>query len=613
MTLKAGKFATCDFYLQDEAKTPIASAVEMECNNKGGGGLRLRGQVWFNPGDFSGSRISMSGNEVKLIGNKSVVFTDLKLAVWTPIPDSTKLDCAFQDWPPGARDQPPTQESGYWSIANYVGQGFNVYGAYGMSSATGLLFNYPDDSVHTFQLQGKTLSIPTAILGVDDPSSYSTHASGSTRESYQDSLATSANIQTGIGAFSGDVHASFSTTETSGSDFAFNKLTYISQLGHLELRVDPANLTDSLKASIAALPDRVDPNNLQPFAAFFQQHGVFYIWRIVFGGSLDMYTAVAKSSGLNTQDIEVEVEASYGALFKAGAKVAASEKRETFKQNASSWVRASGGDLSLVAQLGMADAESASPDSVKLFTDWVKSVTVSPAPVDFKLKGIWELCGSKRNAVQNAWAVYAQVMHPKLTIQTYGAPSQNPPIITLGRQLKPVGQAFTPGNGWQIVILDRSNILNDSGLKFNRYYSLPPHNLNNNRISNAYDAMYAEVKGSGYADSDHLLIAVSYGLEQNWGPTGDFFGLLHACGGSTRNLNLVKPSEIGSGFPNDWTDYILVGAFDSGTGMGVDYAVSMMCAADRPDVPRQQNPVVEVLFYRNGGDEPYTFALGSAH
>ena len=84
---------------------------------------------------------------------------------------------------------------GYWSLANYVGQGFNVYGAYDMTSTTGLLFDFPDDTGHDFSFQGKTFQIPKTVLGAESVNTYFQHVSGSTRESYQDSVATSANVQ----------------------------------------------------------------------------------------------------------------------------------------------------------------------------------------------------------------------------------------------------------------------------------------------------------------------------------------------------------------------------------------------------------------------------------
>lgn len=501
--------------------------------------------------------------------------------------------------------------NGYWSLANYVGQGFNVYGAYDMTSTTGLLFDFPDDTGHDFSFQGKTFRIPITVLGAESVNTYFQHVSGSTRESYQDSLATSANVQVGIGAFSGDLKASFSSEFQTASEFAFDRYTSYSKLGTLELRVDPSNITTSLAGAIDKLPATSNPGNLQVFADFFQRFGVYFIWRVVFGGSLQLYTAVNKASGLSTQDISVEAEASYGALFKAGMKVATSSRRETFNKNAFTSVNAIGGDLKLAAQLGLVDPNAPSADSVKLFVDWVGTVAASPAPVDFSLKGIWELCGDKRQAVETAWALYAQLMHPKLTIQTYGLPAPTQlPIITLGRQLKPAPAASpSPFGGWQIAILDRSNVLGDDGVKFSRHYPLPGGtDRGHSDITRAYDAMYRDITGSGCATPEHLMLAVSYGLEQNWGPVGDFFGLLHSCGGSTRNLEWIKAWDIGSG-NTSFSNYMLVGAFDSGTGMGVDFASgSGYVKAGEPMV---HNPVMQVMFYRDGKDAPYTFALAS--
>lgn len=506
----------------------------------------------------------------------------------------------------------PSDATGYWSLANYVGQGFNVYGSYDMTSTTGLLFDFPDNDGHDFDFQGKTFLIPKTVLGAESVNTYYQHVSGSTRESYQDNLATSANVQVGIGAFSGDLKASFSREFQTASEFAFDRYTSYSKLGTLELRVDPSNITGSLAKAIDQLPATGEPGNLQAFADFFQRFGVYFIWRVVFGGSLQLYTAVDKSSGLSTQDISVEAEASYGALFKAGMKVATSTRRETFNKNASTSVSAIGGDLKLAAQLGLVDPNAPSADSVKLFADWVGSVVASPAPVDFSLKGIWELCGDKRQAVETAWALYSQLMHPKLTIQTYGLPAPTQlPIITLGRQLKPA-PAASPGRygGWQIVILDRSNVLGDDGVKFNRHYALPGATESERHVGIAqmYDTMYRDITGSGCATSGYLMVAVSYGLEQNWGPLGDFFGLLHSCGGSARNLDWVKASEVGSG-NSSFTNYLLVGAFDSGTGMGVDFASGSDFA--RAGEPKVHNPVMQVMFYRDGKNAPYTFALAS--
>jgi hypothetical protein len=499
--------------------------------------------------------------------------------------------------------------TGYWSIANYIGQGFDVYGKYDMSSTTGLLFNYPDATAHEFILQGKSFLLPASVLGVEDGTSYFKEASGSTRETYQDSLATEANVEVGIGAFSGDVKASFARQYTSASDSSFLRITAITQLGHLDLRTDQTDLTAPLARAIASLPDHVDPANLQPFADFFEQYGVYYVWRIILGGSLQMLIAVDNSSKLTSQDISVEAHASYASLFKVGAKVETSQKHENFEKSSSTTIQTSGGDVGLAASLVALDPGSASATTVKLFTDWVSSVASAPAAVDFRLKPIWELCGDKRGAVMTAWRLYSQVMHPKLTIQTYGYVGSHttPPIVTLGRQLKP--DASLPpvaAGGWQIIILDRSNVLGDDGVRFNRYYSFDP--ANHHDIPAVYDAMYRDIVGSGFATAANLLIAVSFGIQINWGPTGDFYGLLSACGGSARNLGFVKPWDIGSG-NNTFSDYILVGAFDSGTGSGVDYASGNGWTAQGEPVLR--NPTMQVLFYRDQRDAPYTFALAS--
>ena len=158
---------------------------------------------------------------------------------------------------------------GYWSLANFVGQGFQVYGAYSFDSTRGNLFNFPRNEVHDFKFQGVTVQIPDAMEGTENARSYIEQMHGSTREEYQNTLAASAEVEAGFGAFSGSIKASFSSSYENTTEYSFNKFTYFSVLCSLELRADAKLLAAGFAEAIANLPDNLD--DLQPFSEFFEK------------------------------------------------------------------------------------------------------------------------------------------------------------------------------------------------------------------------------------------------------------------------------------------------------------------------------------------------------
>lgn len=494
---------------------------------------------------------------------------------------------------------------GYWSPANYVGQGFHVYGAYSFDSTAGSLFQYPRDQVHDFTFQGTTVQIPDAMDGTEDARSDIAEAYGSTREEYQNKLAVSADVEVGIGAFSGSISSSFSSNYDNTTEYAFHKSTYHSSLCSLELRREADNLAPGFQAAIDALPD--DLTDLQPFSDFFERFGTHYIWRVTYGGSLELCTAVKKSTLLTEHDISVSASAQYASICKVGVKVDSSDKYARFEENSTTRIRAAGGNQTLAAGL-IGQPPQPSKETVDDYTAWVASIADDPSPTAFKLKGVWDLCGQKAGIVRQAWDEYGAIMHPKLAIVTERSAS-TAPIITLGRALAATNP-FEPSiyGGWQVIVLDRYDVLSDCGVKFNKTYGFST-DRSARSISGTYDAMYDDVmdcvEASDAPRSSLLLVAVSYNLQMNWGPMGSFYDLLYSCGGSTENLKRVQPWNPGSE-NSAKIDYVLVGAFDSGVGAGLDFAGGWWSQISFMSME------YSAAFYRSRLKGPYTFSLIAA-
>jgi hypothetical protein len=487
---------------------------------------------------------------------------------------------------------------GYWSLANFVGQGFQVYGDYSFESTLGSLFHFPPDKVHSFTFQDVTVEIPDAMDGKEYAKSEIDFIHGSTREEYQNKLAVSASVEAGFGAFSGSIKSSFSQNFENTTEYSFSNLTYSSTLCILDLRSDAHQeyLLPSFSESIAKLPDNL--GDLQPFSRFFEQYGTYFIWQVTYGGRLSISTAVNKSTLLTEKDISVAAQAQYASIFKAGVKVDDSDKYKKFAQNSSTLIKASGGNQTLTTAF-VGQPPEPSNETKRCFTDWVASIPLDAAPILFKLKGIWELCGSKRDLVYQAWNEYGAQMHPRLTAVA-AQTGEAPPIITLNRQLKPTN-TFQPSKygGWEVIVLDRFDVLSEKAVKLNKTY--PLHFSRD--IYETYDQIWNDIIQSGYANEKHLLLVVTFGIQRNLGPMGNFFELLYTTGGSTQNLNQIKPWNVGS-VNGDYVWYFLIGAFNSGVSAGVDFAGGEW----------QKSPVLEynVAFYRDRHNGPYAFSLVSA-
>jgi hypothetical protein len=490
----------------------------------------------------------------------------------------------------------------YMSQANMLGQGFNIYGPYSDQSLLLPLFNFAATPTQTFRFQGQDYEIPSIVQGIENSRTISNEGSYASREGFQSAIAIFANVDASYGAFSGQLEAAYSNEYTSAAEYSYAfKNTYV-QMGQLQLNPDPKYLNPAFVAAVAKLPSTATPKNLGAFSDFFGQFGVYYTESVSLGASFEYYAAVNKASSEGTQTIWAMLQAQYDGAYLTGSvdtSVTSTQNWQNYSQNAYLTLITNGGDPQAAAVLQNLDPKNPSTATVAAYQTWLGTIGAHPAATNFKLAGIWNLCGDKRDAVHDAWALYGAQMHPRLSIETASGMLFNPPTVILGRQIKPATPPATTA-GWQITILDRKNVLDDSGIKFNRYYTVDPDNWDSQ-----YEQMYADmtrdIQASGFFDNDHLLIAVSWGLDQDCVPTSDFYGLLRACGGG-KNL-VYWENNFSPGSDSDvWAVYALVGIIHEGPDTGIE-------GWGGPVFQQGVNITVGAYFYRLSVDDPYTIGL----
>lgn len=489
----------------------------------------------------------------------------------------------------------------YLSQANFVGQGFDIYGAYNIkTSRITLLFDPEKAGTHEFTFLGKTYALPAYIDGAENTEATYLEETLNTRDEFQNTIAAHAKVNASYGAFSGQMEAAYSRQFTRNNEYMYSFRNYYTRLATLFIKIETQYLTDYFAQRIGELPDHVTQENLIDFEEFFEDFGAYFTSEVNLGGSLDYYVAIDKLSSLTTHEASAMLKAEYRALFASGGvsgdiKVSANWQKYSASREVK--IMASGGDPALLTQLINLDPSNPGLDSVQSFSEWASSVQLHPAIADFQLKGIWELCGTKRQVVEEAFGLYGSKMRPRMNVE---ASYETIPLIILGNQIKPPSDPNSTV-GYQMVIIDRSN-LTPGGVVFNRYYTVPSTGYRYTHFEAMYNQMGADILQGGYDNPNYVLALASFGMPWNAPPTSSFYGLLRSAGGGTKLQGWMDMTDPGS-FSGGQAVYILVGIFGLGPNTGVE-----ALGDDWRGTPVAE---LQVFFYGQRGTDLYTIGSGS--
>ena len=492
-----------------------------------------------------------------------------------------------------------TQDLPFLSQANSLGQGFDVYGVYGAASLLRPIFDLNDTPTTVFTFLGKDYQIPSIVRGVQDTTSNFNSGSFASREGFQGKIATFAGVDGKYGAFSGELRAAFATEYERTSEYYFSFKNFYTRLGYLQLNPETTFLTAEFSEAVSALPDTVTLQNLPVFADFFSRFGAYYTSQVALGASLQFYNGVSRTTTDSVTQIAAMLDVHYTGLFSSGnidAKTLASQEWKTYAANSTLSVSTTGGDAIGAAHLQSIDPRNPSQATVDAYNGWLETVSDNPAVSEYKLSGIWNVCGDKKAVVQRAWQLYGSAMHPRLTMETT-SPAVQPPTITLGYEIKPT----TPPDrmsGWQIAILDRTDVSTPSKVVFDRYYTFDKDWSVS--YQTVYQTMARDIRQSGQADEDHILLACAFGINYNCVPGSDFYGLLRAAGAGEQLQRWVQNATPGSG-NSDNACYAMIGVFDQGADTGLE--------TFKHDYDKNVQLDLNAYFYRLAYGSPYTFGL----
>ncbi|AWI25238.1 MAC/perforin domain-containing protein [Flavobacterium pallidum] len=481
-------------------------------------------------------------------------------------------------------DLTESSEPVYLSQSNAVGQGVDVFGRVNPDSFIMPLMDPLKSGLHKFTFLGKDFVIPKYVTAIENPMAYFQGSTCNTREEFQNSIAVNASAKAGYGLFSGEMKAAFDRQYKSSAEYAYTYSNFYSTLGLLEMGESAGYLRNTFQASVDALPDTVNEGNLNAFVDFFRDYGIYYTDKVEMGGSLEFYVSVKKTSQLTDIQISAMMKAQYKGLFTNGSIETGVEGTLAWKNytaNSEYHIVATGGNSALAGALAGIDPMNPSGDTVKLYNAWLESVNKHPALTNLRLKGIWMLCGNKKDVVNAAWELYGPTIHPKITIENesrtsaWPPPAARTPIITLnGDQIKPKTGAISPV-GYQATIL--SNDGKTPHILYDKYFCLnPSERIWNENWKLLYKQMITELQMSEFYAKDNILLLTSFGMGNNLCPTREGYEFLK-LNGAGKQVEFweahCSPGSVGGGI-NIWVtfplNYMLASNLRNGPNTGVE-------------------------------------------
>ncbi|MFJ5779563.1 MAC/perforin domain-containing protein [Streptomyces sp. NPDC093094] len=473
------------------------------------------------------------------------------------------------------------------SQAKAVGQGFNVYGALSSESLVRPLVDPTKAGTTVFNFQGVDYTIPDYVVGVEDPSSYVIRTVSETREEAQNALSVHAGVGGSYGAFSGEMEADFSFERNTSSDSYFCYWRSVNSLAVLETNPDLAKkaISDDFAAAVDGLPLPLSEENKEDYFDFFAVFGPFYTRHVTLGGNLTFLNQVTRNESITKASVELSVKAQYDGLYATGKldlSGITTNQWSSYRDDSRVMVEGVGGDQALLAQLAGVDPWHFSKASADLATAWTRSLGSAAGLVDFDLGGVWELISDPERAaaVQEAWQLYSEIMHLKISVQSWstGLPwpcdiPARPPILISDKVIKPKDPPASPV-GAQVIVLDGNNAASPHGVLLDRYYCLPVEYAWPMTYQAMWDKMAADLEG--YDQRGNILLMVTFGQFLNMPPTDSALAMFETAGASAVVQDWITHCDPGSqqDDPSVWTAfprvYALAGVFGHGPGTGIE-------------------------------------------
>jgi hypothetical protein len=208
------------------------------------------------------------------------------------------------------------------ATSTYVGQSINVFLEFDVKSAIQPLFAANSDTdYHTVSILGEQYSVPKYCLYSESPSAEIEVISSGSQEHFLDSLARSAKVETGIGAFSAEVGVNFTAKTDKLATAQFMQARNLSRFGNFSLAsssVAQAMLDPDFVADRDALPAAFSNDKAQPFFDFFEHWGGYYIKAVDLGAMLTLSVSYNSKSMLSTTELDAMFKAQYSGLFSSG-------------------------------------------------------------------------------------------------------------------------------------------------------------------------------------------------------------------------------------------------------------------------------------------------------
>lgn len=506
------------------------------------------------------------------------------------------------------------------SQAKAVGQGFNVYGSFDASSLTRPLVDPAKAGTTTFRFQGVSYLVPDYVIGVENVQSYVVKTVAEDREAAQEEISVHAGVGASYGAFSGEIQSDFDYSSDTTSDSYYCYWRSFNQLAILETNPDLAKaaISDDFAAAVAALPLPLSEENQTDYFDFFALYGPFYTRSVTLGGDLSIFNEVTKSTSVTSASLEFALKAQYDGLYVTGdldLSGLTTAQWDAYRSSSNVSIKGLGGDQSILASLAGVDPWTFSTASATLATAWAKSLGEEPGLVDFSLGGVWELIADPQRsaAVQEAWQLFAQVMHPRLSIESWSAQLPWPcradprtPIVIGSKIIKPTTPITSP-IGAQVTILAGNDPVSEHAVQFNQYYSLPLADDWSSNYATMWNQIASDVLGK-YDQNGDILLLVTFGLDANMPPTDEAAALLKTAGSGNALTTWIDTCNPGSevGTPGLWTGYPCVYAFVG--AFGNEQGSSVEVVTRTGSNPAEVN--LTVYLYREAYDGQYTIALG---
>lgn len=501
---------------------------------------------------------------------------------------------------------------------NWMSAGFNIYGAYDLASSV---------------LPRRVFDPGKAPVGEDTPvgklpvymafrrlgTSHFFKASGDGRDSFQSKFAARAGVDVSVGAFSGHVEAAFGQQVAESSHYSYANMSFVEALGIVVIDglSQTQYLTDEFTERLKALPDAATESNLDRFAEFFQDFGAYFVRQIHVGATLEYYVAAQQSESMKATQISAKMEAEYNGLFvsgKASAEMKEDKEWKTYREGKKASISIKGGgdvERDVLNHVDTGSLDSMSQATVDNYKRWLGTVAANAAVMDFKLTGIWEVCGGKRKAVEDAFRQYGDMMRPKLHVETRTFVRPNDgyvPSVFLGGVLVPADPVTDTGwGGYRLVVIDRRRP-SVSGVLMSRLYSVPSGDASQYR--QVFDAMHKDLHDGGFVDNKYFFVLATFGALNSFPPTPKFIAQMQAAGAGRKLARWLESAggKIGTMAITHDVNYILVGIMNRGPGEGIEGLGLFRVSPPPPRVPHFSS--VDVYFYNLGDGQPYV--LGAA-